>query len=284
MGLGGTEPAAAGPVVAGPAAGPGTNRTAATNRSGQGQGGAPGPRTGSGSGSGPIGRRTSSLKTTGSPQKKLTPPPQLHERNLLLHEGPPASVSVSVSVNRPRYPDHPHHHHQQHHRLPEAPQPPHRSQSLSVQEQQQQQQQETPFTQRLQIHLRGGTAERSNAQGQKQGHAPQFQPVQPYQFQVPGREPGGLGEGGGGGGGLSSGPRSRDTIANYNRKHRETHNPNHWPDTFRSPRGGLGIEHSTDSNKNSKNNTPETPLTPPDHEAEAGRPKTRPDGSELGKE
>ncbi|KAL0781778.1 hypothetical protein CaCOL14_003113 [Colletotrichum acutatum] len=141
---------------------------------------------------GAIGRRTNSLKTTGSPQKKLTPPPQLRERNL------------------------------------------------------------------LKVHLRGG----GGSAGQ---HHQQYQPVQPYQYQVPGQR-----------GGPPPAPtsgaasRSRDTIANYNRLRRETqhsststlHHQNYWPDNFRNPRGGLGIEHNNNNNNTTTTRSNSTATNP----------------------
>ncbi|GKT48177.1 uncharacterized protein ColSpa_08358 [Colletotrichum spaethianum] len=234
---------------------PGTNNSSTTS-SGQGTGTDGGGGGGEGGQAqqqgGAIGRRTNSLKITGSPQKKLKPPPQLHERSLL--------VTGSASAAKG--------HHSSTYRHPEAP-PPHRSQSLSVHEHQHQQ---TSNTQHLRVHLRGGAA--AHVQGQRQGPPQQYQPVQPYQFQVPGRGPAGLGVPS-----LASPPQNRDTIANFNKKHRQTHSSTsalhrqtYWPDNFRNPRHGLGIQHNT---------TPPTTTTPNN---ETERPKTRPKESAPAKE
>ncbi|KAI3555680.1 hypothetical protein CABS03_00332 [Colletotrichum abscissum] len=213
--------------------GPGTDalsRSRSGTNGGAGAGaGAFGP--GVGGAGGAIGRRTNSLKTTGSPQKKLTPPPQLRERNLL------KSGSVSVTGHLGQLGAHPYH------RQPSTP--------TSQQQQQQPRHQHhtstSTTTQQIRVHLRGG--------GSAGQHHQQYQPVQPYQYQVPGQR----------GGGPPPAPtsgaasRSRDTIANYNRLRRETqhsststlHHQNYWPDNFRNPRGGLGIEH----NNNNKTTT-----------------------------
>ncbi|EXF73827.1 hypothetical protein CFIO01_05758 [Colletotrichum fioriniae PJ7] len=111
-------------------------------------------------------------------------------------------------------------------------------------------------TQQIRVHLRGG--------GSAGQHHQQYQPVQPYQYQVPGQR---------GGGGPPPAPtsgaasRSRDTIANYNRLRRETqhsststlHHQNYWPDNFRNPRGGLGIEHNNNNNTTRSNSTATNP-------------------------
>ncbi|OHE99039.1 hypothetical protein CORC01_05729 [Colletotrichum orchidophilum] len=208
---------------------------AAVNGYGQGGSGA-----GAGAG-GAIGRRTSSLKTTGSPQKKLTPPPQLRERNLL-KSGP-----VSVDPREGHIGAHPYH------RQSPATQPQPQHQLLH---QDTTSSTTTTTTQQITVHLRGGGSA---------GPHQQYQPVQPYQYQVPGR------------GGppppasTSGASRSRDTIANYNRLRRETqhnststlHHRNYWPDNFRNPRGGLGIEHNV--------NSPDPTATTPRNENQFGR-------------
>ncbi|GJC80372.1 hypothetical protein ColLi_03210 [Colletotrichum liriopes] len=224
---------------------PGTNGTTApTIGRGQGTGG-------QAQQGGAIGRRASSLKTTGSPQKKLTPPPQLHERSLL-----DAGI-VSAGTGPPS---------SNHHRPSEAPLP-HRSQSISVQQHQPTTTTTTTTTHRLRLHLRGGAGARVEGQRQGQAQRPQYQPVQPYQYQVPGRggEPRAPPP--------APAPRSRDTIANYNKQHRQTHSSTstlhhqtYWPDNFRDPHGGLGIEHRNTSPTPTPKNGP-------------GRQKTRPDES-----
>ncbi|KAK1480689.1 hypothetical protein CTAM01_14251 [Colletotrichum tamarilloi] len=231
--------------------GPGTD---ALSRSRSGTNGGAGAGAGAGVGAfgpgvggagGAIGRRTNSLKTTGSPQKKLTPPPQLRERNLLKSgsvsvTGSLSSVTGSVTRERDL----------EGHLGQLGAHPYHRQSSTSTSQQQQQQprhQHHTPTstttTQQIRVHLRGG--------GSAGQHHQQYQPVQPYQYQVPGQR----------GGGPPPAPtsgaasRSRDTIANYNRLRRETqhsststlHHQNYWPDNFRNPHGGLGIEHNNNN-------------------------------------
>ncbi|KXH50731.1 hypothetical protein CSIM01_01580 [Colletotrichum simmondsii] len=233
--------------------GPGTDALSRSRSGTNGGGGVGAFGPGIGGAGGAIGRRTNSLKTTGSPQKKLTPPPQLRERNLLKS----ASVTVTGSVTRERD--------LEGHLGHLGAHPYHRQSSTSTsQQQQQQQQQQQPqhqhhtststTTQQIRVHLRGG--------GSAGQHHQQYQPVQPYQYQVPGQR----------GGGPPPAPtsgaasRSRDTIANYNRLRRETqhsststlHHQNYWPDNFRNPRGGLGIEHNNNNNTRS-NSTATTP-------------------------
>ncbi|KAK1723131.1 uncharacterized protein BDZ83DRAFT_753764 [Colletotrichum acutatum] len=207
---------------------------------------------------GAIGRRTNSLKTTGSPQKKLTPPPQLRERNLLKSGSVSVSSSLSSvtgSVTRERD--------LEGHLGHLGAHPYHRQSSTSTSQQQQQPQHQhhtstSTTTQQIRVHLRGG----GGSAGQ---HHQQYQPVQPYQYQVPGQR-----------GGPPPAPtsgaasRSRDTIANYNRLRRETqhsststlHHQNYWPDNFRNPRGGLGIEHNNNNNNTTTTRSNSTATNP----------------------
>ncbi|KAK1623724.1 hypothetical protein BDP81DRAFT_454175 [Colletotrichum phormii] len=215
---------------------------AAINGHGQGGSGGAGA-VGAGVG-GAIGRRTSSLKTTGSPQKKLTPPPQLGERNLLRSGSVSVSASLSSvtgSVTREREGHlggaHPYHR-QSSTSTSQQPQPQHQHHTSTSTS-------SSTTTQQIRVHLRRG--------GSAGPHQPQqYQPVQPYQYQVPGRERGPPPAPTSG-----AASRSRDTIANYNRLCRETqhsststlHHQNYWPDNFRNPRGGLGIEHSNNATR-----------------------------------
>lgn len=246
--------------------GPGTDALS-RSRSGTNGGGSGGVGVGAGAGigamngygpggSGAIGRRTNSLKTTGSPQKKLTPPPQLRERNLLKSGSVSGSLSsVTGSVTRERD--------LEGHLGHLGAHPYHRQSSTSTSQQQLQPQHlhlhqhqhhtsTSTTTQQIRVHLRGG--------GSAGQHHQQYQPVQPYQYQVPGQR---------GGGGPPPAPtsgaasRSRDTIANYNRLRRETqhsststlHHQNYWPDNFRNPRGGLGIEHNNNTTRSNSTAT-----------------------------
>ncbi|KXH50944.1 hypothetical protein CSAL01_04809 [Colletotrichum salicis] len=200
---------------------------------------------GSGSGGGGIGRRTSRLKTTGSPQKKLTPPPQLRERNLLKSgsvsvAGSLSSVTGSVTREREGHLGGAHPYHRQSSTsTSQQPQPQHQHHTSTSTS-------SSTTTQQIRVHLRGG-----GSAGPHQ-HQQQYQPVQPYQYQVPGRERGPPPAPTSG-----AASRNRDTIANYNRLRRETqhsststlHHQNYWPDNFRNPRGGLGIEHSNNATR-----------------------------------
>ncbi|KAF9869731.1 hypothetical protein CkaCkLH20_12774 [Colletotrichum karsti] len=228
------------------------------NGRGNGQGGSQlveGATMGPGGGAGGAGGRSqratsmapfgnSNLNSSPNGQKKLTPPPQLHERGFLKGQRyrqsqlQPRTQSLSVSTSG----------------LSQQERQPHQLlQHLS----QQRGEQQTGTQQHLRLHLRGGqTAQGSHhhqnqgqGQGQGQGQAQQL--------------------------GRGSSVRNNFPYANSNRdasppaanaaaaaaglnSTSTLHHQNFWPDDFRNPNGGLGIEHNLPS-----------PTTPPKNEKRA---------------
>ncbi|KAK1585050.1 uncharacterized protein LY79DRAFT_591746 [Colletotrichum navitas] len=274
----------------------------------------------------PVGhRQTSNFKTTSGPQKKLTPPLQLHERKLL-------RVS-SVSVRRPVYWSSSDQQQQQHHPHPDG-RLLRRSRSLSVlhhhrhhHHQDPPLNQDSPSAERhIRVYLQPETRDRPSSaqengreQGQAQAQAPprpssppirlrllqqlQLQlpqrlqlpqqpqprgppprpPPPPRLYPVPGRRNGvGIAVPP-----LGSASRSRATIANFNRKYRQTQahlsvvsktaaqHRSYWPDNFRDPRHGLSIGHSSSPDTSTRPISPVPPVPAIPKSLASDRPKPR---------
>ncbi|KAK1976082.1 hypothetical protein LZ30DRAFT_604181 [Colletotrichum cereale] len=293
----------------GPGPGPGTNSGWEQGTAGQQQPQLPqegsSTSTSTSTTAAAVGRRqTTNCKAPGGPQKKLTPPPQLHERKLL-------RVS-SVSVRRPDHSSSSTD--QQHQQLDQSL--PQRSRSLSVYHQSRSPpSQDYTASRHIRVYLQAGTGglaslEQKNdgEQGQTQTQPPSRptpptppppppppgppppsrepppRPAPPPRlYPVPGRRNGvGIAVPL-----LGSAPRNRATIANFNRKHRQTqthlstvstsaaHHRTYWPDSFRDPRHGLAIRYNTAS-PNSTLPIPPTPPIPPIPKSVAGDlPKPR---------